>query len=235
MKEGNGRKFFQQGSDPGDILNFGMYEGWRFGDVYICHPTYGEWAILAQGTARAVWCSLVTCLIFPWTRLLLCTCSSVVQEHFQGLAQAGRYLRWAGLISPKDARKLRMIDDCCALVRHITTVSSAQTVNDLKDKISCAKPAPERHDSRCDLVPAATNAAQLVDHAPVCNHILQEQIAAGVTTENIAEIPVVQEHVTVHEIPEASQVVDSLPPVQEFTEPVYNQISRALCTRHTHL
>ena len=85
------------------------------------------------------------------------------------------------------------------------------------------------------LVPAATYAAQLVDHAPVCNHILQEQIAAGVTTENIAEIPVVQEHVTVHEIPEASQVVDSLPPVQEFTEPVYNQISRALCTRHTHL
>ena len=21
-----------------------MYEGWRFGDVYICHPTYGGWA-----------------------------------------------------------------------------------------------------------------------------------------------------------------------------------------------
>ena len=28
-----------------DILNFGMYDGWRFGDVYICHPTYGEWAV----------------------------------------------------------------------------------------------------------------------------------------------------------------------------------------------
>ena len=44
MKEEIRRKFFQQGSGPGDILNFGMYEGWRFGDVYICHPTYGEWA-----------------------------------------------------------------------------------------------------------------------------------------------------------------------------------------------
>ena len=45
IKEGIRRKFFQQGSGPGDILNFGMYEGWRFGDVYICHPTYGEWAV----------------------------------------------------------------------------------------------------------------------------------------------------------------------------------------------
>ena len=30
IKEGIRRKFFQQGSGPGDILNFGMYEGWRF-------------------------------------------------------------------------------------------------------------------------------------------------------------------------------------------------------------
>ena len=45
IKEGIRRKFFQQGSGPNDILNFGMYEGWRFGDVYICHPTYGEWAV----------------------------------------------------------------------------------------------------------------------------------------------------------------------------------------------
>ena len=45
IKEGIRRKFFQQGSGPGDTLNFGMYEGWRFGDVYICHPTYGEWAV----------------------------------------------------------------------------------------------------------------------------------------------------------------------------------------------
>ena len=45
IKEGIRRKYFQQGSCPGDILNFGMFEGWRFGDVYICHPTYGEWAV----------------------------------------------------------------------------------------------------------------------------------------------------------------------------------------------
>ena len=39
IKEGVRRKFFQRGSGLGDILNFGMYEGWRFGDVYICHPS----------------------------------------------------------------------------------------------------------------------------------------------------------------------------------------------------
>ena len=44
IKEGIRRKYFQKDSGPGDILNFGMFEGWRFGDVYICHPTYGEWA-----------------------------------------------------------------------------------------------------------------------------------------------------------------------------------------------
>ena len=58
-------------------------------------------AILAQGRARAVWCFLVTRLISPWNVAalviilygeLLRTCSSVVQEHFQGLAQAGLVL-----------------------------------------------------------------------------------------------------------------------------------------------
>ena len=53
IKEGIKRKFFQQGSGPNDILNFGMYEGWRFGDVYICHPTYGEWAV--EQTKPKMW------------------------------------------------------------------------------------------------------------------------------------------------------------------------------------
>ena len=56
---------------------------------------------------------------------------------------------------------------------------------------------------------------------PVYNQVHQEQIAAGETTENIAEIPVVQEQVIVQEIPE---VVDSLLPVEEFTTPVYKQV-----------
>ena len=43
IKEGIRREYFQAGSGPGDVLNFGMYEGWRFGDVYIGHPTHGEW------------------------------------------------------------------------------------------------------------------------------------------------------------------------------------------------
>ena len=33
-------------------------------------------------------------------------------------------------------RKLRMIDDCCALVRHVTVVSFSRTVAELKDKNS---------------------------------------------------------------------------------------------------
>ena len=53
------------------------------------------------------------------------------------------------------------------------------------------------------------------------NQVHQGQIAAGETTENIAEIPVVQEQVIVQEI---AEVVDSLRPVEEFTEPVYNQV-----------
>ena len=57
--------------------------------------------------------------------------------------------------------------------------------------------------------------------APVYDQVNQEQNAAGETTENIAEIPVVQEQVTVQDIPE---VVDSLPPVEEFTEPGYHQV-----------
>ena len=50
---------------------------------------------------------------------------------------------------------------------------------------------------------------------------MYDQCAAGEMTENIVEIPVVQEQVTVQAIPE---VVDSLPPVGEFTEPGFNQV-----------
>ena len=68
-----------------------------------------------------------------------------------------------------------------------------------------------------------TFAPQVVVSLP-SYEVHQEQIAAGETTENIAEISVVQEQVTVQEIPEASQVVDLLPPVEEFAEPVYHQV-----------
>ena len=53
---------------------------------------------------------------------------------------------------------------------------------------------------------------------PVCNPFHQEQSVAGKTTENIANIPVVQKQVIVHAI----EVVDPLPPNEEFTGPVYN-------------
>ena len=53
------------------------------------------------------------------------------------------------------------------------------------------------------------------------NQVHQEQIAAGEATENIAEIPIGQEQVIAQEIPE---VVDSLPPVEEFTAPVHKQV-----------
>ena len=56
---------------------------------------------------------------------------------------------------------------------------------------------------------------------PVYNQVHQKLFAASETTENIAEIPVVQEQVVVQAIPE---VVDSLSPLKEFTEPVCNQV-----------
>ena len=65
IKEGIKRKFFQQGSGPNDILNFGMFEGWRFGDVYICHPMYGEWAV--EQTKPKMW--KLKCLKFFLMRL----------------------------------------------------------------------------------------------------------------------------------------------------------------------
>ena len=56
---------------------------------------------------------------------------------------------------------------------------------------------------------------------PVYYHAHHERFAAGETTENIAEFPVVQEQVLVQAVP---VVVDSLPPVEEFTGPVYNHV-----------
>ena len=55
----------------------------------------------------------------------------------------------------------------------------------------------------------------------VYDHVHQEQFAAGEMSENMVEIPVVQEQVIVQAIP---AVVGSLPPVDEFTRPVYNNV-----------
>ena len=56
---------------------------------------------------------------------------------------------------------------------------------------------------------------------PVYDQVHQEQFAASEMTENVVDIPVVQEQVIVQAIPE---VVVSLPPVEEFTVPVYDQV-----------
>ena len=56
---------------------------------------------------------------------------------------------------------------------------------------------------------------------PVYDQVHQEQFAAGEMSENMVEIPVVQEQAIVQAIPE---VVDSLPPVEEFTGPGFNQV-----------
>ena len=57
--------------------------------------------------------------------------------------------------------------------------------------------------------------------APVYDQVLQEHIFACDITENIAEIPVVQEQVIGQAIPE---FVASLPRVEEYTWPVYDQV-----------
>ena len=50
---------------------------------------------------------------------------------------------------------------------------------------------------------------------------IRSSFFAGEMTENLVEIPVVEEQVIVQAIPE---VVDSLPPVEEFTGPGFNQV-----------
>ena len=66
--------------------------------------------------------------------------------------------------------------------------------------------------------------------APVFHPVHQEQLAGGDTTENIANFPAVQEQVLVQAIlrlvgsspvDEFTGVVGSLPPAEEFTEPVF--------------
>ena len=58
---------------------------------------------------------------------------------------------------------------------------------------------------------------------PVFYQVHQDQFSAGETTENTVEFPVVQEQVIVQAIP---RVVGSLPPVEEFTRPVYNHVHK---------
>ena len=53
--------------------------------------------------------------------------------------------------------------------------------------------------------------------SPVYNQIHQEQIVAGKTTQNIVEIPTVQEHVIVQEIPQVT-FVDWTP--EQIVEPI---------------
>ena len=48
IKEGIRRKYFQQGSGLGDILNFGMYEGWRFGEWAVDQPKPKMWKSKVQ-------------------------------------------------------------------------------------------------------------------------------------------------------------------------------------------
>ena len=56
---------------------------------------------------------------------------------------------------------------------------------------------------------------------PVYDHVQRDLFATGETAANLVEIPVVQEQVIVQAIPE---VVDSLPPVQQFTGPRFIQV-----------
>ena len=44
IDEGVKRKYFPKGSGPGETLNFGAYQGCRFGDVYMKDPSYAKWA-----------------------------------------------------------------------------------------------------------------------------------------------------------------------------------------------
>ena len=59
------------------------------------------------------------------------------------------------------------------------------------------------------------------------HQVHHDQFAVGETTENIAESFVVQEQVIVQATP---RVVDSLPPVSEFTGPVYDQVHQVQFT-----
>ena len=107
IKEGIRRKFFQQGSGPGDILNFGMYEGWRFGDVYICHPTYGEWAV--EQTKPKMW--KLKCFKFFLNRLA--DLDRLLQQE-ESLEQVNitRVEMCEGLMEEMAAEEQQAVEEC---------------------------------------------------------------------------------------------------------------------------
>ena len=107
IKEGIRRKFFQQGSGPNDILNFGMYEGWRFGDVYICHPTYGEWAV--EQTKPKMW--KLKC--FKFFLMRLADLDRVLQRE-ESLEQVNitRVEMCEGLMEEMAAEEQQAVEEC---------------------------------------------------------------------------------------------------------------------------
>ena len=70
--------------------------------------------------------------------------------------------------------------------------------------------------SKMEVAAALHHSSGLRTSGPVYDQVHKEQFAAGEMSENLVEIPVVQEQVIVQAIPE---VVDSLPLVEEFTGP----------------
>ena len=105
---------------------------------------------------------------------------SLVGQHLERGNQAARVLEREKKISPATSRRLDCLATTYSIARHIDVVMCRDFLRDLELQL---RAGPQNR---------------------VYNQVNQEQIAAGVTTENIAKIPVVQEQVTVQEIPEAS-------------------------------
>ena len=65
-------------------------------------------------------------------------------QHFQGLAQAARFLKRSGRISPVTTNKLLKLDAAYNLVRHITAISVARCESDLAAELRNTSPKTAR-------------------------------------------------------------------------------------------
>ena len=75
---------------------------------------------------------------------LLRTFAVEAGQHFQGLAQAARFLKRSGRISAATANKLLKLDFAFNLVRHITTISVCRFEEDLVSELRSTLPKAPR-------------------------------------------------------------------------------------------
>ena len=152
---------------------------------------YGFFACLLRHVRME---SSVTALVAETHGEAMRMIASLVGQQFEGGNQAARVLKREKKISPATSRRLDCLATTYSIARDIDVVMCRDFLRDLELRLRAG---------------------------PQNREVNQKHIAPGVTTENIAEIPVVQEYVTVQGIPRGFRCVADTGTVflHQFDEP----------------